>query len=73
VKDIKDYNKFLYIYDYNKEDHYERLLKCMLKLKNDLIKNNNELKAKGEKAYNYIMNKQSRKVQKENWINLYKF
>lgn len=72
VKDIKDYEDFLYIYDY-KEDHYEKLLGCMLKLKNDLSKNEYELEVKGKKAYNYIIKNQSRKVQKENWINLYKF
>ena len=72
VKDIKNYEDFLYIYDYNKEEHYEKLLECTLKLKSDYIKNENVLKVKGEMAYNAICN-QSRKTQKENRINLYKF
>ena len=73
VKDIKDYDKFLYTYNYNNENHYEKLLLCMQKLKNDLIKNGNVLNIKGEKWYKYIIRNQSRQVQKQNWINLYKF
>ena len=73
VKDIKNYNDFLYIYDYYKEDHYEKLLECMLKLKNDLTENRNILNTKWEKAYEYIIKNQSWEVQKKNRINLYKF
>ncbi len=73
VKDIKDYDKFLYVYDYYKEDHYEKLLECLLKLKSDLWKQKNELKLKWEQAYNYLMNNQSWESQKQNRINLYKF
>ncbi len=74
VKDIRNYEKFLYIYDYSKEEeHYGNLLQCLQKLKGDLLEDETVLKVKGEAWYQYIINNWSWKVQKENWINLYKF
>jgi len=74
VKDIKNYDEFLYVYDYENEDkHYDGLLDCMKRLNADLKNNENILVEKGNKAYEYIVNSQSWKKQKQNWINLYKF
>lgn len=74
VKDVKDYNELLYVYDYNIEnEHYNALLDTMLMIKEDVTKNQATLKEKGEKAYNYILNNQTWKLWKEKWIELYKF
>lgn len=76
VKDIKNYDDFLYTYDYdaeNEEMHYNALLNCMMKLKKDIEKNTNILEEKGKKGYNYIVNNQTWKALKDKWINLYKF
>ena len=74
VKDINNYDDFLYVYNYKDEgQHYNELLKTMLKIKQDIEKDKNILKIKGEKAYNYIANNQTWKIWKEKWIQLYKF
>jgi glycosyltransferase involved in cell wall biosynthesis len=74
VKDVKNYNDFLYTYDYSSEvEHYDALLKCLLKIKSDLNEDNNILKEKGQKAYDYITNNQTWELLKEKWIDLYKF
>lgn len=74
VKDVKNYNDFLYVYDYSSQDeHYNNLLECMEKLKNDVEKNTNILENKGKDAYEYILKNQSWLKQANNWINLYKF
>lgn len=74
VNDIKNYNEYLYVYDYdNQDNHYDELLECMKKLNSDLKNNEKILVEKGNKAYKYIVNNQSWKNKKQNWINLYKF
>lgn len=74
IKDIKNYNEFLYVYDYKDfNDHYDNLFKTMVRIKNDIEKDKNILKNKGEMAYNYILKNQTWKVWKKEWINLYMF
>ena len=74
VKDIENYDDFLYVYDYNSEqEHYNELLKCMKKMNKDIEENKDILKVKGEDAYSYIVNNQSWNIRKKEWINLYKF
>lgn len=74
VKDIENYNDYLYVYDYdNEEEHYDKLLITMKRLINDLNKSEDILLKKGNKSYEYMTNIQSWKKQKQNWINLYKF
>ncbi len=74
VKDIRNYDDFLYVYDYNnQDDHYQKLLNCMRKLNSDMKNNEKNLLEKGNLAYKYILNSQSWKKQSKDWINLYKF
>ena len=74
VKDIKNYNEFLYVYDYNNEkEHFNSLLNCLVQMKKDIEKDNNILEQKGKKAFEYIYNNQTWDKLKEKWINLYKF
>ncbi len=74
IKDIKNYDNILYAYDYNsEEEHYSSLLKCLIRVKEDIIRNPEILKIKGKKSYEYIIKNQSWKVMKRKWIDLYKF
>ena len=74
VKDINNYKDFLYVYDYNDEkEHYNALLNCLLKIKEEITNNPIVLKEKGKKAYEYIKSNQSWKSLKNKWIELYKF
>ena len=76
VKDIKNYKDFLYVYDYKqneKDSHYNALFNSMINIKKDITKNEDILKEKGEKAYNYIIKNQTWKLWRKEWIELYKF
>lgn len=74
IKDIKNYDDFLYTYDYEDEKlHYDALLKCLLKVKLDINTEPNILDNKGIQAYEYIVKNQTWKIFREKWGNLYKF
>lgn len=74
VKDINNYDEYLYVYDYsNENDHDYNLLECMKKIKSDIEKNENILVEKGNKANEYIVKNQAWKNKQKNWIDLYKF
>jgi glycosyltransferase involved in cell wall biosynthesis len=74
VKDIENFEDYLYVYDYNnQENHYEELLKCMERLNQDLKNNENILEEKGNKAYDYMIDNQTWNFLKEKWLDLYKF
>ena len=74
VKDIENYDKFLYVYDYDKEEeHYNALLKCLKGIKQDITKDEDILSKKGKSAYEFIIKNQTWEILKEKWIELYKF
>ena len=74
IKDIQNYNKILYTYDYENDNaHYNSLLNCLIKVKEDIINNKNILVEKGKNAYKYVLKNQTWKVLKDKWIQLYKF
>ena len=74
VKDIKNYDEFLYVYDYDKEEeHYNALLECLKGIREDINKDSDILNKKGKKAYEFIIKNQTWDILKEKWIDLYKF
>ena len=74
IKDIKRYNEFLYVYDYdNEEEHYNSLVKCLKRIKEDITENKNILNEKGKMSYEFIIKNQTWKLLKDRWIDLYKF
>ena len=74
AKEIRDYDKILYTYDYeNDDEHFEKLIDTLNKLEKDVRNDENILKEKGKLAYEYIKNNQTWQGRKMDWINLYKF
>jgi glycosyltransferase involved in cell wall biosynthesis len=69
LKDF-DYNKYLYVYDYNnKQEHINNLINCLNKVNDE----KNIIIEKGKKCYNYMINKASWEKNKQKWIALYNF
>ena len=74
VKEIKDYNKMLYVYDYSdKREHLINLIKQFQKIEQDVKENEKILQEKGKLAYEYIQNNQTWEGNKQSWLKLYKF